>query len=132
MALDDPFTFKITPNSGYAVDTIDINGTKYINNGSSEPPYNSSWVDVTIDHVKDNLKIIVSFDTCSDDTAVPDKYKHTVSAIAEAGGSVDPEFQYVLTGEDATIEITPDEGMAVDTITVNDSDTYINDGDDTI
>lgn len=128
MALNDPFTFTVTPNSGYAVDTITINGTQYVNNGSSEPPYASSWVTVTVDSVTENLSISVSFATCTDDTGIPDKYKYTVTANAGSGGKVSPESQLVVDGSDATIDINPDDGMAVDAITVNDVDTYINDG----
>lgn len=50
-----------------------------------------------------------------------------VTATAGPGGSVSPEKQNVIQGEDAVIDITPDEQMAVDTITAND-ETYVNDG----
>lgn len=130
MALNDPFTFTVTPNSGYAVDTIMINGTQYVNNGSSEPPYASSWVTVTVDSVTEDLSISVSFSICTDDSGIPDKYKHTVTASAGPGGKVSPESQLVVDGSDATIDIDPDDGMTVDTITVNDEDKYINDGKD--
>lgn len=130
MALNDPFTFTVTPDPGYAVDIITINSTQYINNGSSEPPYASSWVTVTVDSVTEDLSISVSFSVCTDDTGIPDKYKHTVTASAGPGGKVSPESQLVVDGSDATIDIDPDDGMAVDIITVNDEDKYINDGKD--
>lgn len=127
MALNSPVTFTITPDEGYAVDTITIDGTAYVNNGISEPPYNSGWVTVTIDDVSENMTVSVTFDVCSDDSGIPDKYKHTVTAMAETGGSVSPKSQLVVDGEDATIDIQPDDGMAVDTISVN-GESYINDG----
>lgn len=74
------------------------------------------------------MVISVSFATTSDNSGVADKYKHTVFANAGPGGRVFPEFQFVVDDSDATIDIDPDDGMAVDTITVNNTDVYINDG----
>lgn len=64
---------------------------------------------------------------CSDDTGVPDKYKYVVSAVAQSGGSVAPESQFVLPDGTAEITATPDPGMAVDSIILPDV-TYVNDG----
>lgn len=74
-----------------------------------------------------DVHILITFAYCTDDTGVPDKYKLKVTATAGPGGVVSPESQNVISGDDAVINITPDEKMAVDTIIVNDS-TYINDG----
>lgn len=71
--------------------------------------------------------IVVTFDTSSDGSSVADKYKLTVNATAGPGGKVSPETQKVITGQDASVDITPDVGMAVDTITANDTE-YVNDG----
>lgn len=127
VALNDPVTFNLNPDSGYAVDTIIINGSSYINNGVSEPPEDSSWVTLYIPEVTEGLSISVSFSACSDDSGVPDKYKHTVTATAGPGGSVSPETQKVVDGEDAVVEIDPEDGMAVDTISTGE-DEYVNDG----
>ena len=127
MALGESFTFTVSPNSGYAVDTIVLDGSSYINTGSSNPPEGSTWTSITISNVSSSSSLSISFAVSSDDSGVPDKYKHTVIAIAGEGGSVDPESQLVVDGEDAEISIDPDDGMAVDTIT-DGTNTYVNDG----
>lgn len=127
VALNDSVTFTVIPDNGYAVDTIVLDGVTYINNGTSEPPRDSSWSTIYIASVTKDTSISVSFAICTDDTGIPDKYKHTVSATAGPGGQVSPESQLVVTGEDAIIDIVPDDGMAVDTITANNVE-YINDG----
>lgn len=80
-----------------------------------------------IQNVNSNHSISVTFSESTDDSGVADKYKHKVTATAGSGGSVDPESQLILDGKDADIVITPDKGMAVDTISVGDTQ-YINDG----
>lgn len=71
--------------------------------------------------------IIVTFDTASDGSSVADKYKLTVNASASTGGQVSPKTQKVVSGSDAAVDIIPDTGMAVDTITTNEEE-YVNDG----
>lgn len=126
MAQGNPFKAIITPDKGMAVDVITIDGVQYINNGVSEPPENSSWVQLEFQSAPPSISIQVTFAECSDDSGVPDKYKVTVTASAGEGGKVEPATQKVLAGEDATIDITPDEDMAVDTISVGD-EVYVND-----
>lgn len=118
---------NITPNSGYAVSTISIDGNQYINNGTSQPPENSTWLTVVLTDINGPHTIIVTFDTSSDGSGVADKYKLAVNATAGPGGKVSPETQKVVSGQDASVDITPDVGMAVDTITANDIE-YVNDG----
>lgn len=125
--LGGTFTLNITPDSGYAVSTISIDGNQYINNGVSEPPANSTWLTVVLTNVDEPHTIVVTFDTTSDDSGVADKYKLTVNASAGTGGQVSPKTQKVVSGSDAAVDITPDAGMAVDTITANDEE-YVNDG----
>lgn len=127
VALGSSVTFTITPDSGYAVDTLTINGSTYINNGTTDAPEGSTWTSVTISDVDSSTTFSVTFAECTDESGVPDKYKHTVTASAGEGGSVSPESQLVVDGSDATIDIIPDEGMAVDTIDVNGTQ-YVNDG----
>ena len=112
MALGESFTFTVSPNSGYAVDTIILDGSSYINTGSSNPPEGSTWTSITISNVSSSSSLSISFAVSSDDSGVPDKYKHTVIAIAGEGGSVDPESQLVVDGEDAEISIDPDDSEA--------------------
>lgn len=127
VALDSSVTFTITPDTGYAVDTISYLGTTYTNNGVSTPPENSSWVEVTIDKVSKAFELVVTFDVCESNDGVPDKYKKTVTAKSGRGGKVSPKNQKVVKGKDATVNIEPDDNMAVDTITDGDT-TYVNDG----
>ena len=127
VGLGQSFTLSITPDSGYAVSTISIDGNLYINNGVSEPPANSTWLTVVLTDVNEPHTIIVTFDTTSDSSGIADKYKLTVNASAGTGGQVSPKTQKVVSGSDAAIDITPDAGMAVDTITANDVE-YVNDG----
>lgn len=75
-------------------------------------------------------KVSVIFSDCSDSTNIPDKYKHTVNAAAGIGGSVSPETQKVVSGQSASIDITPDEGMAVDII-YDGAHEYVNNGRET-
>lgn len=125
--LGGTFTLNITPDSGYAVSTISIDGSQYINNGVSEPPANSTWLTVVLTDVNEPHTIVVTFDITSDGSGIADKYKLTVNASAGTGGQVSPKIQKVVSGSDAAIDITPDAGMAVDTITANDVK-YVNDG----
>ena len=127
VALNDSITLTVTPDNGYAVDTINIDGQAFVNNGKSDPPSGSTWLSIVIADVTANHTITVTFAACTDDTGVPDKFKHTVTATAGPGGAVVPESQLVVDGRTAEIEIIPDEGMAVDTITAGET-VYVNDG----
>lgn len=80
-----------------------------------------------LQNVDSNHSITVTFSISSDDSGVSDKYKHTVTAVAGEGGSVSPSTQHVVDGQDAAVNILPDAGMAVDTITSGDQE-YVNDG----
>ena len=120
VALGGTFTLNITPDNGYAVSTISIDGSQYINNGTSEPPENSTWLTVVLINVNEPHTIVVTFDTASDGSSVADKYKLTVNASAG-------QTQKVISGSDASVDITPDAGMAVDTISANNEE-YVNDG----
>lgn len=127
VALGGTFTLNITPDSGYAVSTISIDGSQYVNNGTSEPPENSTWLTVVLLDVNEPHTIVVTFDTTSDGSGIADKYKLTVNASSGTGGQVSPKTQKVVSGSDAAVDITPDTGMAVDTITTNEEE-YVNDG----
>ena len=126
IAQGESFTCQINPSNGYAVDTITINSSSYVNNGTSEPPEDSSFRTIVLNDVQSDVHISITFAYCTDDTGVPDKYKLKVTATAGPGGKVSPEKQNVVSGEDAVIDIIPDENMAVDTITTNDEE-YVND-----
>lgn len=127
MALNEDYSLSILPDSNFAVDTITIDGTAYVNDGRGLPPENSSWTTVNILDVTSNHTITVSFSATSDTTGVPDKYKLRIRAISSGNGSVSPSEQLVVYGSDAIIHIAPNSGWAVDTISDGQS-TYINDG----
>ena len=126
VALGGTFTLNITPDNGYAVSTISIDGSQYINNGTSQPPANSTWLTVVLTDVNEPHTIVVTFDITSDGSGIADKYKLTVNASGGTGGQVTPKTQKVVSGSDAAVDITPDTGMAVDTITTN-AEEYVND-----
>lgn len=127
MALNEDYSLSILPDSNFAVDTITIDGTAYVNDGRGLPPENSSWTTVNILDVTSNHIITVSFSTTSDTTGVPDKYKLRIRAISSGNGSVSPSEQLIVYGSDAIININPDEGYAVDTID-DGTNIYVNDG----
>lgn len=130
MAQGEPFRVNIAPGIGMAVDTITIDGIQYVNDGSSEPPENSSWTMLEFSSAPATMSISVTFSECIDDSGIPDKYKAIVTAsVSGTGGTVKPASQKVVKGAFAKIDIEPDEDMAVDTITVGD-DVYINNGQD--
>ena len=127
MALNEDYSLSILPDFNFAVDTITIDGTAYVNDGRGLPPENSSWTTVNILDVTSNHTITVSFSATSDTTGVPDKYKLRIQAISSGNGSVSPSEQLVVYGGDAIININPDEGYAVDTID-DGTNIYVNDG----
>lgn len=128
MAQGKPFKVNISPVIGMAVDVIAIDGVQYVHDGSSEPPENSSWVQLEFSSAPATMTISVTFSECTDDSGIPDKYKAVVTAsVSGTGGTVKPASQKVVKGASAKIDIEPNEDMAVDTITVGD-EVYINDG----
>ena len=92
MALHESFTLTITPDVGYAVDTIRVDSTEYINNNQTILPDGSSWTTFMLLDVSAEHTIIVSFAADTDGSGIPDKYETiTVTAVAGDGGSVSPE-----------------------------------------
>lgn len=121
---DCPIQFSAI--SGYAIDTVTIGETSYINNGRTEAPNGTDWTGITLSNVQDNMTVSVTGAATTDDTGVADKYKFTVTAtIAGEGGQAVAVPQLVVYGHDVDINITPDEGYAVDSIQHGD-ETYVN------
>lgn len=121
---DCPIQFSAI--SGYAIDTVTIGETSYINNGQTEAPNGTGWTGITLSNVQDNMTVSVTGAATTDDTGVADKYKFTVTAtIVGEGGQAVAVPQLVVYGHDADINITPDEGYAVDSIQYGD-ETYFN------
>lgn len=121
---DCPIQFSAI--SGYAIDTVTVDDTQYINNGQTEAPNGTDWTGITLSNVQNNMTVSVTGAVTTDDTGVADKYKFTVTAtITGEGGQAVAQPQLVVYGHDATINITPDEGMAVDSIQ-HGEETYVN------
>lgn len=121
---DCPIQFSAI--SGYAIDTVTVGDTSYVNNGQTEAPNGTDWTSITLSNVQDNIVVSVTGAVTTDDTGVADKYKFTVTAtITGEGGQAVAQPQLVVYGHDATINITPDEGMAVDSIQ-HGEETYVN------
>lgn len=90
-------------------------------------PEGSTWEQFVVSNVTADVEVSVTFAADTNGNDVPDKYENfSVTAVAGEGGSAVPATQTVAFGNDATITITPAQGMAVDTITIGDT-TYIND-----
>ena len=120
---DCPIQFSAI--SGYAIDTVTVGDTAYINNGQTEAPNGTDWTGITLSNVQDNMTVSVTGAVTTDDTGVADKYKFKVTTVVESGGTAVAVPQLVVYGHDAYINITPDEGQAVDSIQHGD-ETYVN------
>ena len=89
-------------------------------------PEGSTWEQFILENITSDQTITITFAEDANGSGVPDKYEtFTVTATAGEGGSVSPEKKIVAFGSDATFEISPDSGFAVDTIVVGDT-TYVN------
>ncbi len=94
-------TINITANSGYRVNTITDNGA----NKPTAIPY-------VINNVTEAHNVVVTF--------IEGTQVYSVKASVSGGhGTVSPTSQYVDSGSDAIIDITPDDGYKIDTITDN-------------
>lgn len=123
-------TIGFEPVEGFAIDTVDVDGTDYVNNGQTEAPY-SSWDEVKFEAVEANHTVHITAAETSDDTGIADKYKFTVQGIilGDPGGqqiTLPPIL--VVYGQDATVDVTNylPEGYTVESIEVGE-DTYVND-----
>ena len=113
--------------SGYAIDTVTIDGIAHVNNGRTEAPNGTDWSGITLTNIQDNHTISVTGAATTDDTGVADKYKLKVTPVivGEDGGEVTVEPVLVVYGHDVTANITPDAAMAVESIEIG-TDKYIN------
>lgn len=68
----------MTPDKGKAVDTIKIDDAAYVNNGVVQPPKDSRWTSIVVNPVSKAHKVMITLSDCSDDSDVPDKYRHKV------------------------------------------------------
>lgn len=120
---DCPIQFSAI--SGFAIDTVTVDEQSYINNGQTEAPNGTSWDGITLTNVQKNMTVSVTGAATTDDTGVADKYKFKVTTVVESGGTAVAVPQLVVYGHDADINITADEGQAVDSIQHGD-ETYVN------
>lgn len=96
---DQDKTFTITPNAGYAVDDVLVNGQSV-----------GAVTSYTFNKVEDDQTIAASF--------MPITY--TVTATAGAGGSISPSGDVTLNhGADQIFTVTPDAGYEVATFLVD-------------
>lgn len=121
---DCPIQFSAI--SGYAIDTVTVDDTSYINNGQTGAPNGTDWTGITLSNIQADMTVSVTGAVTTDDTGVADKYKFTVTAtVTGEGGQAVSQPQLVVYGHDATINITPNEGMSVDSIQ-HGEETYVN------
>ena len=85
--------FTITPDDGYAVDTITVDVDAYTNNGSTTVPgEGNSWTSYTFSNVTGDHSISVTFGVDTNDNDVPDNREttHTLTynGNAQSGGNV--------------------------------------------
>ena len=55
---DCPIQFSAI--SGYAIDTVTVGDTSYINNGQTEAPNGTDWTGITLSNVQDNMTVSVT------------------------------------------------------------------------
>lgn len=120
---DCPIQFSAI--SGYAIDTVTVGDISYINNGQTQAPNGTDWTGITISNVQGNMTVSVTGAATTDDTGVADRYKFKVTTVVESGGTAVAVPQLVVYGHDVDINITADEGQAVDCIQHGD-ETYVN------
>ncbi|MDD4395657.1 MAG: hypothetical protein PHQ33_07215, partial [Bacteroidales bacterium] len=89
------FTLTITPNSGYFVDSLMIDGVAVAGNTS-----------FSFNDVRENHTFGAVFDT----------YSYEITTIAGVGGTISPTSQWMDYGEDATLQITPDDCYFIDSV----------------
>ena len=99
-------SYTITPNMGYQIDSIIINGNKVTNVNN-----------YIFDSVKSNQTILVTFKLQT----------YTITAIAGNGGTISPQgVGNANYGTTPTYTITPNTGYIVDSIFVNNTQVNIN------
>jgi hypothetical protein len=97
-------TFTITPDSGYEIATLTIDGA------TTTPTSTFTFVNVTTDH---------SIEVTFSEVVVP-VVTHTIVATSSANGLISPVGSTTVTsGSDQTFTITPDSGYEIATLTID-------------
>lgn len=101
------FTFTATPNTGYQISSVKVNGVPH----TITTPSGESF---TIVNVQANQVVEILF------SPIPAQPTYTVTtSSANAGGSVTPASQTIPKGGKATYQVTVQNGKEIDTITQN-------------
>lgn len=118
---------QFSAQSGYAIDTVTVDSTQYINNGQTEAPNGTDWSGITLSNVQSDHTVSVTGSATTDDTGVADKYKLKVTPVivGDDGGQVAVDPILVVYGHDVVANITPNENMSVDSIESG-AETYVN------
>lgn len=75
-------SYTFTPNDGYVVDTVTIDATAYVNNGSTVLPGSSDWSSYSFTNVQKNHEITVTFAEDDNEDKIPDKYQVFVKYVS--------------------------------------------------
>lgn len=129
---DQCFTF--TPDSGYAVDKIVIDGETHLNDGDlSLAGYDADSKTYTFTNVKGDHSIVVTFSADEDGNGIPDKYQPdatryivTAKVDDDRHGSITPTREEVMAGADIEFTIKANTSYALDYITVGGTVVYAN------
>lgn len=90
-------TFTFVPDSGYAVDRVEIDAVAYINNGVNILPDTSGWEEYTFANVQQDHTLSVTFGADSDMNGIPDANEGQVALTYDAnGGSGDAPAEQLL------------------------------------
>ena len=123
-------TISITPNQGYAVDTITVDSVDYVNNGDGMLEV---WDKFTFASVDANHTLYVSFAEDQNGNGIPDKYEeedpnppqpgkdeYIIYAYAGRHGDIEPSGTVtVQAGENEIFYFDPDNGYEVDYLVVD-------------
>ena len=121
LAKGDIQTFTITPDAGYTLDDVKVNGVSVIQNVIDNG--NGTFSYIYTHSVGRSESIITSFKPCESGET------YTITASAGSGGKIEPSGNIpVNAGDSVSFKITPDSGYQVDGVTV-DGKTVILDGD---
>ena len=94
-------TFTITPNAGYMIDELRVDGhVEHVNESSQ----------ITVHNVQNDITLEVTF---------TEIVTYTITTVAGPNGSVTPENPVVEHGSDVTFTITPDPGYIIDELRVD-------------
>ena len=95
------YTYTITPNTGYHVDTIYFDAENFVTGATSY-----TFTDIREDH---NIKVVFAIN------------QYEVTASTDGNGTVTPTSETVAHGSDLTFTVVPNDCYHVSSITVGDS-----------